>query len=431
MAKKSGKNTKGKTKTASKKKKGRSVIDFIKDERFKVTVGIILISFAVMLVLSFTSYLFTWQADQSELDVPFGKYFLNPDESVENWIGKIGVLLSNLFIHDWFGLASFGFVLLFILLGFRLMNVRLMPLGRSIFMSLLAMIWFSVALSFFFADNWFFLGGAHGLFITQRLNALLGQIGTLILLVIILLAFILFSFKNALPVLKSWIFRARHFKVKELHEEEKQDIDEGISPETEDADPNLAEDGLSGETETNDVGTTVTIKPEESDTTASDVSENSGKEGDKEEVDLQVAQAEEDETVDESAIEDVPQGDYDPTLDLGLYKVPPVDLLEEHSVGDVEVSEEVLQKHSETILQTLKDYKIDIASISATVGPTVTMYEIVPAPGVRISKIKIWRMILHSPCRHWEFVLLPPFPVREQLVLKFPIRSRKLCPCVL
>ncbi|HOR61005.1 MAG TPA: DNA translocase FtsK 4TM domain-containing protein, partial [Bacteroidales bacterium] len=141
MAKKS-KNTK--EKKEKKSLKDNNIIRFFKDEKFRISLGLLLLGFSILLCLSFTSYLFTWKADQSMIGVGFQGLFTNSDFSVENWMGKIGALISNHFIYNWFGLPSFSFVLIFGVFGLRLLNIKLINVWRFLFVSLIFTIWLSV-----------------------------------------------------------------------------------------------------------------------------------------------------------------------------------------------------------------------------------------------------------------------------------------------
>ena len=128
--------------TASKSKKSKkasnlkkpfeNVFSFFRKEKTKQAIGLLFILFSAYLLIAFTSFLFTWKVDQSQVELPFWEYFFNPEITVENWLGKIGASLSHLFIYSWFGIASFLFVGLFFLIGFRvLFKVSLLPLVKT------------------------------------------------------------------------------------------------------------------------------------------------------------------------------------------------------------------------------------------------------------------------------------------------------------
>jgi S-DNA-T family DNA segregation ATPase FtsK/SpoIIIE len=357
---------------------------FFKDERFTVTIGIVFIAFSILLSLSFTSYLFTWKSDQSVLNLPVSKLFFDASVQVENWVGKIGAVLSNIMIHNWFGLASFSFILIFIIIGFRFLKLKILPFSKSIFIILILTIWFSIALSFFFADRLFYLGGAHGYFLCNWLNGLVGKIGTLIVIVFSAFVIVLFGFKNALNKIKSHLTKIKKIKKEDFVETESDSFgEESVS------NVSIDDDKKSDEIIAEDVN----IDSESSETIdldayVEDDVADTAKEQNIDDIDLSIEKAESDDEVPEDFLENDSMDDYDPTLDLEYYKRPSIDLLKEYPNPDTEIEATELNENKDKIVKTLRDYKIEISKIKATVGPTVTLYEIIPAAGVRISKIK-------------------------------------------
>ncbi|NLA23828.1 MAG: DNA translocase FtsK [Bacteroidales bacterium] len=359
---------------------------FFTDERFLATTGIAFIAFSILLTLSFTSYLFTWQTDQSLVGIPFFKLIADGDILVENWVGKIGAVLSNVFIYKWFGLASFVSIIIFALIGFRLLKVKLLPLGKAIFMLIITMIWASIALSYFFVDKLFYLGGAHGYYVCQWLNGLWGKIGTLSFIIVTAFVIIIYSFKNALGNLRNLIVKIKSAKKEDLVEEHPSfddDEEEIATDESDDATSDEIVLGIDNEQqeESIDTGSNLDLSLD-----IETVEEDS--ESDSDELKLEVEVIEEDEMMLDEDIDVEPIADYDPTEDLRNYRKPSIDLLNEIAPVKTEVSTAELNENKDKIVQTLRDYKIEISKISATIGPTVTLYEIVPAPGVRISRIK-------------------------------------------
>ncbi len=420
------------SKSATKKQKAFKISRikaFFTDERFKVSLGLIFIGFSILLTLSFASYLFTWKADQSKLDISVFKLFKDASIQVENWIGKIGAMLSDLFIHDWFGVGSVAFIIIFLVVGFRLLNTKLLPLKKTISLSLLGMIWSSILLAFIFSDKWFYLGGAHGYFINQWLTALVGKTGVVVVLFISIFAIVVFSFENALSGIKNSIFKVRKFKLSDLDAENDTD-DEFPSGESNTSEDKTDEEGNKENTIALDTVETVVSKP------VDDKSEEvSGKSielnpevkpteqtEENSEFKLEVEKAVEDEKTPENKIKVTSDGDYDPKLDLSFYKMPPVDLLEEHTSDVPEVTEADLKENSDKIIKTLNDYKIEISKISATIGPTVTLYEIVPAPGVRISKIKNLEDDIALSLAALGIRIIAPIPGKGTIGIEVPNR---------
>lgn len=437
-----GKSKKTKTDTrkkGAKKPSGKKMRSPLKDERFKVTLGLFFIGFAILLALSFTSYLFTWQEDQSKLDIPLTELFTDVSIKVDNWIGKLGATLSNSFIHNGFGLASFVFIFIFLIIGFRLLKLRLFPLRKSLFLSLTGMIWVSVLLGFIFSDKMFYLGGAHGYFLAQWLNAFIGKAGTIMLLLLSFFAILIFSYKPALGIIKNLLKKIKHINSGQLQEDDNdlQSADNKSSqPEESPASPSSQSDEHSPETETDKTDSEIeSIQPEvirpsvnpdtETSQNESETPENPDDEEDeiKLEVDDSYMTAEQKQNEKVKISND---GDYDPTLDLSNYKMPPVELLEDHQTDRTEVSEKDLKENSDRIVNTLQDYNIEIARISATVGPTVTLYEIVPAKGVRISKIKNLEDDIALSLAALGIRIIAPIPGKGTIGIEVPNRRPEI-----
>ncbi len=356
---------------------------FMKDERVKMTIGLLFIGFAILLLIAFVSYFFTWKSDQS---FEWSQVFSSAQTRVENWAGKLGARIANIFINNGFGVSSFLLPLVFLVIGFRLLKVRLLPLGWTIKVSIVALALFSLILGFLFGDTGGFLGsglgGAYGYFMANWLQSVLGAFGTGLLLIILLFAFLTFSFVGFLgwftktvssvkvPKLPKKPHNSGNKNVK-INEDEFDEYEQPDSTNDEDVDFLVQDKKTDNEDKTlndildEDIELTIEDQPSND---LPDATENDG----------QPYQMEDIEAL----------GEYDPTLDLSGYTMPPIELLEDHKSEGSVVSNDELINNKNRIVETLANYKIQIDKIKATIGPTVTLYEIVPAPGVRISKIK-------------------------------------------
>ena len=413
-------------------KEKKSYFTFVNDERFKKTTGVFLMLCAFYFVIAFTSYIFTWQNDQDKADSYsfFGLIFSGSDLKVENWLGKLGAAVSHLFIFRGFGLASFVFVLLSFVFGFKILTgISLLPIKRLVRTSVLILVLASVTLSFLFMNSqYLFVGGAFGYYLNEWLIAATGKIGTLLLIGFALLATFIFYFnpsfiKKPIPVtngegaeeeLKSNKLRSstdenNNAFVSESHEEEAEEykkyvikrddadidfneLDKKINdpenykepepiiinefPEEEDGD----EENTSATDYENQNENNLTLSTEIKDENKAGVSDNS----------FQINVGSENKVLSDDEVNAKLEefGEYDPTLELSDYKLPDIKELENYGSNKVEVDKEELETNKNRIVATLKNYDIEISQIKATIGPTVTLYEIVPAPGVRISKIK-------------------------------------------
>jgi DNA segregation ATPase FtsK/SpoIIIE, S-DNA-T family len=422
------KNRKKTTKKTEQKKKGTKTKNswkafwaFFKDERFTVTVGVVFIAFSILLALSFTSYLFTWKSDQSILNIPFHTLLFDNSIEVDNWVGKIGAVLSNLMIHNWFGLASFSIIFIFILIGFRLLKVKILPLSKTVFLTIIITIWLSIVLAYFFADRMFYLGGAHGYFLCSWLNGLWGKIGTLILIVFSTFVISIFSFKNSLSKIKAWIIKLRKIKKEDFSE----DADENILNNNSDEIADIDSDTHIAETNTDDSKDADNSEEKASvvefDDTKEEIIKDAQDTPDKnEQIDLSYEKAEADDEIPESDISSDSMDDYDPTLDLEFYKRPTIDLLKDYPKQDNEIEAQELNENKDRIVKTLQDYKIEISKIKATIGPTVTLYEIVPAAGVRISKIKNLEDDIALSLSALGIRIIAPIPGRGTIGIEVP-----------
>ena len=418
------------SKEATNKSSNNRIIKLFQDERLRLVFSISLIIFSFFLLLAFVSYIFTWKADQS---FEWKEVFSSANVRVENRGGKTGAEIANLFINKLFGLASFIIPFIFFLIGLRIINIRLLPLAKSLRISIVSMILLSVMLSYIFSKHFHLFGsgpgGNYGYQISEWLNALLGYIGTGLLLAVLSFTFIIFSFPATFSLLK------KMFAIKQ--ETSKDDIA------TEDSVENAAAKAIEEEVNNTTLSDNIEVKvPQENtidliiekntaaeETTSdaeSDMVENiSQPEGD---IELLIEATEEtmaaDANISSAVVE--PLGDYDPTLDLPDFKLPPLDILQKHEDSNKDVSDEELVLNKEKIVDTLKQYKIPIAKIKATIGSTVTLYEIVPEPGIRIAKIKNLEDDIALSLAALGIRIIAPIPGKGTIGIEVPNRSPQI-----
>jgi len=364
-------------------------------ERIGGILAILLFFFSIYLLISFLSFFISGGVDISHLNVTSKELLSNPDLKIQNAGGRWGAVMANLFINKGFGIASMGFIYLLIIISLRLGKIGKFSMRRNFAYGLFLIIWTSVAFGYFFSSlyekSFLFPGGAYGYFISQLLNSTIGKMGTFFLILASILICLIIAFERAWPLLKKWVTYKRlkslnaataSTKKEEITEEDTYSIPQApVIPTKEKAFAKVA------------VGNNVEIVYAGS--KAADVLEIEREEIHHEEpvpfvgrpvISPEPRKNTDDDGLYEGADEDMP--DFDPTLELSRYKFPPIELLEERSTGNPQVSDDELIANKNKILQTLKNYNIEIVKIKATTGPTITLYEIVPAPGVRISKIK-------------------------------------------
>lgn len=362
-----------KTKKTEKLDKKQGKGSFFKDEKFKIVLGLFLIFFAALLTLAFVSYFFTWKNDQS---FEWGQIFSSSAVQVENWSGKTGAKLAYIFITEGIGIAAFGLPFLFFIIGFRLLSVKLLPLRKTLRIVVIGALLISLILGFLLGNTAGYLGsglgGSHGYFVSNWLNAVLGRSGTFFLLLLISMTYVFFTIPSSAPWFKNSLSSLIH-KPKKLETAVATDNQEVYENENSEA---TIQPENENELEENFI---VEQKPNIPEEQIID-----------DDIELTVEQPiiVEEKLPEPTIQEPVPMGNYDPTLDLSHYMLPPIELLEDHKSNNSEVSNEELISNKNKIVETLANYKIQIDKIKATIGPTVTLYEIVPAPGIRISKIK-------------------------------------------
>ncbi len=384
------------------------IANFIRDERtFKIS-GMLLIVVSVFLLIAFTSYFFTWKNDQNLVSGSWFDLVFHKGNKVDNWLGKFGAIISHQFMYNWFGIASYTFVLLSIIPGFKILfGIELLPFKKTLRYSFFSLLFIPAFCSYLVWNNsnLQFLGGGLGATINEALELSLGKVGAGIVLLFVGLAFAVAVFNFA-------------FKLPSLVENSSDEIESSNAP-----DPLL-------DTITATVNSGNQIKsetrPEIIDDTPDTVFQTEMQEDDlgdnfleEEPIELEPAVelkkpskdgalaleiapllqedinglAEGVHVVSDEETSLVEQlGEYDPTLDLSSYQYPTLDLLENYTSNRSQLSKDELMAELEAnkkrIIETLGHYDIEIERIKATVGPTVTLFEIVPKAGIRISKIK-------------------------------------------
>ncbi|MEJ2584868.1 MAG: DNA translocase FtsK 4TM domain-containing protein [Robiginitalea sp.] len=341
----------------------------------KVILGSLMILLSLALFFSFISFYFTWQDDQSLLTE-----FANRDKSAENLLNKFGAVVSHFFMYRGFGLASFVFPVLLCLSGLYLfLGIRSRGLAAKWIWGLVILIWVSISLGFF-AGEQPLLGGQVGYEMNDFLQDYTGKIGVFLLLlfglIIILVRLFGLTPDHISKAFRSIAARFPKGVAPEAETPAYSTVTMEGSPEAEDQ-----EEGPDTYTHKKDIPVLDTEEP--GDTAETEATET--------EIRMEVAKAseepEESDILAEKLVEDF--GEFDPTLELAKYKFPHLDLLDSHGAsGGITINQEELEENKNKIVQTLKNYKIGIAQIKATIGPTVTLYEIVPEAGIRISKIK-------------------------------------------
>jgi S-DNA-T family DNA segregation ATPase FtsK/SpoIIIE len=406
----------------------------LKEGRLIKIVGLVFLVLSVYFLIAFTSYLFTWQDDQSYVlpaNGGWGNLFGTTKElaegarepTVNNWLGKLGALLANQFIYEWFGVASFIFIAVFFIVGYRLLfRVKLVSIPKTLGYAVFGILFLSLTIGFvhgLVSDYPHFLEGQFGFWSNRLLDAQIGQAGAGFGLVFVALVFLVVAYnidfklpqrkpKNELNfddagdiILPSpvnleneiisepveWKKNGRNHIPMDVEEENTgrlQQPNVSVRPLNLDVEEGpVVPRNTNLETQNNLRHEPVTLTPEPGAESGAVIPLTV--ETERPNAVLPMEMADTDKTAG-SLVEQF--GTFDPKLDLSSYKYPPLDLLENYGSNKISVNSDELEANKNKIVETLNHYNIEIDKIKATIGPTVTLYEIIPAPGVRISKIK-------------------------------------------
>ncbi|MDY7396138.1 DNA translocase FtsK [Aureibaculum sp. 2210JD6-5] len=374
-----------KKKTTSKTKKKNRIVRFFKSKQTHLVFGIFLALFAVFLLVSFLSFFNTWKSDQSQLHL-----FLDRLAETKNLLGKIGANISHFFIYKGFGISAFIIPFLLFFSGlYILFNISFKAMRKAWFWGIVFMIWLSVAIGFFIPEK-ALLSGIIGYELNDYLRDFIGKTGIFLILLFTALAYIISKFKVTPETLKANLDKRKKIKGFRTKKAGIDDVtDEGYIAETIPEKPN-SELELNVETKAEKTVTKQETKTEIKEKVKEEPSKLEVTPPKHEEVKIEVEKTfDEDKLVENLSNKLVDDfGEFDPTLELSEFKFPGLDLLKDYGNENIQIDQEELEANKDRIVDTLSNYKIGIANIKATIGPTVTLYEIVPDAGVRISKIK-------------------------------------------
>ena len=338
----------------------------------KLFIGSTLIVISFVLLISFTSYFFSGNSDQSTLI-----QFTNKDINPENWMSKVGAFLADLFLHKGFGISSYIICFLTFISGlFVLMDSNKAKLIKHWFWGILIMVWISLLFGLINLETGKF-SGIVGFELNLFLKSYIGNIGTSFILLLSAIFYLTFRLKVGVDSFKNWFT----FKSKKQEESFITNLDDIESQEPVDIIENNTDKPIL-ETNNNDQKELVLDKNLKD--------ENNEKSLKDDEITIEIKETfqEESETdnLSKKLVKDF--GLFDPKLELASFKFPNLDILKKYDSEGITINKEELEENKTKIVNTLNNYKIGIESIKATIGPTVTLYEIVPEAGVRISKIK-------------------------------------------
>ena len=380
----------------------------------QVVLGLFFICLSILLFLSFTSFFYNWKKDFDLSRLNFIDLITNSEITANNLLGKVGAYFGDFFIYQQYGISSFIIPFFLFISGLQIFtNQHIIKLKRLFLNSLFISLWLTTFFGIYFIQNPI-LGGYNGIQISYSLNSLIGMTGASIILAFSMLIFIGIYFHWTPEKIQEFLKR----KVKNININKSQKVNISVEE--------IIEEKIQ---ETIDLNTKNKFdNPEEQqesllekELTIEQQKKEEHSESVFEKVKMDVEIKDEETLTDKEvnkALEEF--GEYDPKLDLGHYKHPIIDLMIEYPNSEVTVNKQELEAYKNQIVETLNNYKIEISKIKATVGPTVTLYEIIPAPGVRISKIKGLENDIALSLAALGIRIIAPLPGRGTIGIEVP-----------
>jgi len=375
------------------------VLDIINDKSNQKIFATFLLLFSVLTIIAFISYLFNWKVDDSILS---NKDYSITKDQTSNQIGGIGAKISYVLIKLWFGISAIIIPTLTSFISLSILGLKINKISKIIFHGILLLIILPIIISHFIGSS--FYAGGIGVYCSKFLIQILGEVGTTLTLLTSALLYLIMSFKlnsenivEAIKSLKSKNNKASNdlteknkFAIEEFEDEK--DIQQPIT-----------------EKNTEKIKTNENEKEIESIKTETNIN-------------VEIVNTENEKILSDDDIQNKLKelGDFDPTLELSKYKMPTINLLKDYGDSQIAIDRNELEKNKNKIVETLGHYKIGISSISATVGPTITLYEIVPDAGVRISKIKNLEDDISLSLAAEGIRIIAPIPGRGTIGIEVP-----------
>jgi len=424
--------------TEAKRKKGAGGHSY-GDERVPGLLGLFFLFLALYCLLAFASYLFTWRDDQDAVLRFSLSLLLNSEVEIANMLGRLGAITSNFFFYYLFGLPAFALCHIFFLIGRQLIMGR--PLGalnERLFTITVVVLFLSVLLAFLFSGSAFPMGGGVGTTISEWLVGFLGRAGTLFLFLFLIAgAFLWYTrlplngqapaelMRQALQRISRPNQSAKAFAPAVTPENSQSDLSSAPAPilplrREEAVQPPVS--GLGKQLALEFGDTSLPLSP------SRDKSQDLVKDIDTPLAGLPTISPGLNGPGLSEALGDNPDHSepYDPTLELSSFEQPVLPLLFDYADQQVEIDREELEQHKDQIIGTLQHYKIEITKIRATIGPTVTLYEIIPAPGVRISRIKNLEDDIALSLSALGIRIIAPIPGKGTIGIEVPNKKKQM-----
>ena len=423
----------------------KKYVAFFRNETIHFVIGLVLVIFSVYLLLAFTSFFFTGAADQSIIDSGNAQDLAAVNNHVKNYAGSRGAQLASYLINDCFGISSFFILIYLAVAGLKLMRVRVVRLWKWFIGCSLLLIWFSVFLGFVFMDHYqdsfIYLGGLHGYNISNWLISQVGIPGVWLILLATGICFLIYMSARTIIWLRK-LFSLSFLKRKQ--KEELAEVTQAPQPhEYDNPKPQEVEFDVNRtfrqEVPVKKVETTVVpetpvesstempVTPEDRDVTSDgDVTMTFEQTAPDPVPPFRAASAEIEPAADDENYQGAETEPYNPKLDLENYHFPTIDLMKHYENSEPTINMEEQNANKDRIINTLRSFGIEISTIKATVGPTVTLYEITPEQGVRISKIRGLEDDIALSLSALGIRIIAPIPGKGTIGIEVPNSNPKI-----
>lgn len=407
-------------KKTTKNKPNKKPISLLLSKQQKVLLGSFLMLLGVALIFSFISYFFTWRADQSVLGV------IDREVEAQNLLSKFGNAVAHFFIYQGFGISSFSIALLTTLTGVYLFfDYDKSQLKKMWFWGILLMIWLSIFFGFFVLKNGLF-SGVIGYEINDYLQDYIGLAGTLLLMVFLAVVYLVVRLNVTPDKVIAFIQKIKKSVAKDFASNSESDYaTTKKSTSITETETEVKDNVDANNEQQQDILEKNNPQPLEVNTP---IPEKIILKTSDEDLAMEVETTVEEEAIEENLSDKLVKdfGLFDPTLELSNYKFPTIELLKDYTAGQgITINQEELEENKNRIVETLNNYKIGIDSIKATVGPTVTLYEIVPEAGIRISKIKNLEDDIALSLSALGIRIIAPIPGRGTIGIEVPNKNPK------
>ncbi len=406
------------------------IIHFFKSETLQFITGLLLTIFAFYILLSYTSFFITGEADQSIVTNPNPGELISTDNQIQNYAGARGAILAELLVNRWFGISSILIAVFFVVTGLRLMRAYRFKIWKWFISCSVLMIWCSILCGFLFEETFgtshVYPGGLHGHNVSLWLVSQIGSTGVILLLLTVAILYLLFLSRETIKVVRIMLHPS--FANKKKHPE-KVESESGktmtptsiIIPETKENESSSAISieitNLDNKSEKEPIPQSEKIEIEEN-TNNDDAEDKSFKQPT---IEVVINKEE----TNENAPFDQP---YNPRLDLENYHFPTIDLLNQYEDNTPSIDQEELENNTNKIQEVLHNFGVEISSIKATIGPTITLYEITPAQGVRIAKIRNLGSDIALSLAAKGIRIIAPIPGKGTIGIEVPNLKAKIVP---